>query len=127
MYNVRWYESPDRLDRLRAESDIFVSTSSHEPFGLSILEAMAAGLCVIIPADGAYWDQQLKDGIDCVKYRPGDALDLAEKIMVTREDPNRVERIGDSARRLASNYCAEWLYAPIAEQMLLPQTAGAVE
>jgi len=42
---VYWHENPTHLDEIRATANIFVSTSHHEPFGLSILEAMAAGRC----------------------------------------------------------------------------------
>ncbi len=81
LHKVHWYEQPEDLDRLRAAASIFVSTSKREPFGLSILEAMAAGHCVLLPADGAYWDHVLEDGVHCVKYRPGDAQDLADKLI----------------------------------------------
>ena len=44
---VNWHEMPDNLDEIRQSSNMFISTSTREPFGLSILEAMAAGLPVI--------------------------------------------------------------------------------
>ena len=50
---VFWYQEPLNFDTLRSHANVFVSTSTLEPFGLSILEAMAAGMCVIIPEDGA--------------------------------------------------------------------------
>ena len=50
---VKWHEQPKNLDEIRASSNIFISTSRNEPFGLSILEAMASGHCVMIPADNA--------------------------------------------------------------------------
>jgi len=55
LHHVYGYENPANLDQIRASANIFVSTSKNEPFGLSILEALAAGHCVLIPADGAYW------------------------------------------------------------------------
>ncbi len=57
--NISWHESPENLDELRAQCGVFVSTSNNEPFGLSILEALAAGMCVVIPHDDSYWDRVL--------------------------------------------------------------------
>ncbi|MCP3870942.1 MAG: glycosyltransferase family 4 protein [Gammaproteobacteria bacterium] len=111
--NIHWHEAPGDLDRLRASANIFVSTSNKEPFGLSILEAMAAGHCVLIPKDGAFWDRTLQDGIDCVKYRPDDAADLSGKLRVLSDDMNRVRAMGRSARRQAVLYRAETRYASI--------------
>ncbi|MEI8597440.1 glycosyltransferase [Vibrio sp. M60_M31a] len=65
-----WYEDPENLDDIRSQSNIFVSTSCNEPFGLSILEALAAGMCVVIPSDGAYWDKTLTHNENCIKYQP---------------------------------------------------------
>ena len=110
---VDWHESPMDLDRLRAECNLFVSTSTNEPFGLSILEAIAAGQCVLIPEDGAYWDQRLTDEINCVKYRPGDAEDLREKLHELKLSPRRIERIGTAAREIAEYYRAEKRYREV--------------
>ena len=73
---ANWAFDPPNLDELRRQRSIFVSTSEREPFGLSILEAMTAGLCPVIPAEGAYWDQHLTDGEHCLKYTLGDADSL---------------------------------------------------
>jgi len=111
--SVHWHESPKQFDKLRASASIFVSTSENEPFGLSILEAMAAGHCVVIPADGAYWDQTLQEGIDCIKYTPGDAADLAVKLLALSHDMALVKRVGDSSARVAESYRAESRYTVI--------------
>jgi len=110
---VHWHENPQHLNEIRAEANIFVSTSNNEPFGLSILEAMAAGQCILIPADGAYWDHILENGINCIKYTPGDADDLAKKLYDLSVDMNRVISLGESACKLAFNYRAETQYTNI--------------
>lgn len=110
---VHCHENPENLDQLRAEASIFVSTSQSEPFGLSILEAMAAGHCALIPKDGAYWDKTLEDGINCIKYIANDANDLAEKLLFLSRDMKTINRIGDSAAQIALEYQAEKQYANI--------------
>jgi len=108
--NVHWYEQPSHFDTLRATANIFVSTSQNEPFGLSILEAMAAGQCVVIPADGAYWDQILKDHHDCIKYRPDDVADLKDKLQMLCNDMALVKQLGAQAATHSLQYRAEKQY-----------------
>lgn len=112
--NVNWYEDPTNIDQLRASANIFVSTSKNEPFGLSILEAMAAGLCVVIPADGAYWDQILSNNIDCIKYQPDD---LQDKLLMLSNDINLVARLGAQAAKVALAYRADKQYQNIINEI----------
>ncbi len=119
---VTWYDQPDHLDRIRASCGIFVSTSEHEPFGLSILEALAAGLCVVIPQDGAYWDQQLCNNVNCVKYPPNCSISLARTLMQLVSQPDIVRSIGHAGRHYAEHYRAETSYRPIV-QYLAPKQA----
>jgi len=111
--NVVWYENPKDIDTIRANANIFVSTSHQEPFGLSILEAMAAGQCVLIPADGAYWDQVLTDHINCIKYLPQQAEDLQQKLIMLTQDMALVKRLGQQASLLARGYSASQQYQRI--------------
>jgi len=115
--NVTWHESPESLDSIRSQCSIFVSTSQQEPFGLSILEAMAAGHCVLIPADDAYWDRTLVDDTNCIKYAAGDANDLANKLFSLRRDTARIRRLGEAASKIARNYRAKTQYAAIRETL----------
>lgn len=114
---VIWHESPANLDQLRACASIFVSTSTNEPFGLSILEALAAGLCVLIPEDGAYWDKILIDDFNCIKYILQDADDLAVKLQGLQKDMARVRRIGAQAVIVADDYRAERQYAALKQTL----------
>ena len=109
------YESPENLDEIRRSCSIFVSTSDNEPFGLSILEALAAGLCVVIPADGAYWDGVLTHGENCIKYTPGCAENLSDVLTCLTSTLTEVDRIGVNGRTIAEKYRCENVYAKIVQ------------
>lgn len=115
--HVQWYEEPPNLDELRAQHNIFVSTSLNEPFGLSILEAMAAGLCPVIPHDSSWWDMQLTDGYDCLKYAYGDSDALASCLRRLISNPHEIERMGKQAQILAQKYQAETCYQPLLDHI----------
>ncbi|MBF4438182.1 glycosyltransferase, partial [Vibrio anguillarum] len=72
---------------------LFVSTSQQEPFGLSILEALAAGMCVIIPEDNAYWDSLLTHELNCLKYAANDVSSLAETLHRAITEPHLAQRL----------------------------------
>ena len=84
---------------------------------LGFLEGMAAGQCVVIPADGAYWDRVLEHGVNCVKYKPDDADSLARVIEVLSRNLEVVERIGNNGRELARTYSDHRAYANIRDVM----------
>ncbi|WP_028863914.1 glycosyltransferase family 4 protein [Psychromonas aquimarina] len=117
MQHVDWYENPVNIDQLRASANIFVSTSRNEPFGLSILEAMAAGHCILIPADGAYWDQTLNNNSDCIKYQADDPEDLKDKLLMLSRNMRQVIELGRRASEIAQDYRAGKQYAGIKESI----------
>lgn len=123
---VHFYESPSHLDKLRSSCNIFVSTSKYEPFGLSILEALAAGMCVVIPKDGAYWDQILEEGVNCVKYNPDDPLDLYYTLQTLSLNMSHAKDIALSGREIADSYCAEITYRPLMDSILCSVEQGGV-
>ncbi|USD67795.1 glycosyltransferase family 4 protein [Vibrio sp. SCSIO 43136] len=110
---AKWYQQPNNLDDIRKQSSIFVSTSVNEPFGLSILEALAAGMCVIVPKDGSYWDQVLTEGFNCIKYEKNDARSLQAAIQHVQQDPELIARLGRKAKLIAAHYTAKRCYQTI--------------
>ena len=111
--NVCCIEQPHDLAAIRARSSIFVSTAEQEPFGLSILEAMAANLSVVIPDDGAYWDQQLTHGKDCTKYTANDvdSLALVLKRLILNADARMTT--ATNAQQHARLYSSQKCYSQI--------------
>jgi len=108
--NVYWHDNPVDIDSIRKQANIFVSTSRNEPFGLSILESLAAGHCVLIPEDGSYWDKTLTNEIDCIKYTPDSAHDIANKLIHLNNHPEKIQIIGQKASHLAKTYKAKNQY-----------------
>jgi len=111
--NIHWYRDPNNLNDIRASSSVFISTSENEPFGLSILESMAAGLAIVIPSDNAYWDQHLIDGHDCVKYDPNNMDTLVEVLLRLINDQDFLLKISKQARCSAQKYSHESCYSQI--------------
>jgi glycosyltransferase involved in cell wall biosynthesis len=75
--------SPEARQEM-AEADLLVHTCPDEPFGLVILEAMAAHIPVLVPDTGGA-ASLVEDGVDGFKYRAGDPTDLAEKLVKLRD------------------------------------------
>ena len=116
--NVTCFNNPTNLDSIRAGSSIFISTSHNEPFGMSILEAMAAGLCVFIPTDGAFWDQHLTYGVNCIKYTANSATDLHQKIQLVQAGKVNYRQIGKNSMKIAELYRAEQQYQIVQDALL---------
>ncbi len=68
---------------------IYVHTCSREPFGLAILEAMGAGLPVIVPDKGGACEIA---GDAALKFKAGDHRDLADKILALMLDSELYEK-----------------------------------
>ncbi|WP_260258415.1 glycosyltransferase family 4 protein [Vibrio intestinalis] len=111
--HTKWHQDPPNLDEIRAQCNIFISTSHKEPFGLSILEALAAGMCVVIPQDGSYWDGRLTDGVNCVKYQPLDFQSLSRAILSIYKDASKLKVLRRNALEIAKEYRAEATYRAI--------------
>ncbi|MDX6405501.1 MAG: hypothetical protein QOH70_2956 [Blastocatellia bacterium] len=88
----------DDVARLLRGFDLFVSPSRSEPFGLSIVEAMAAAVPVIATAsEGA---REIIDDGETGRLIPvGDAAALANAIVELLSSPQERERLSENARR----------------------------
>ena len=91
----------ERADKLNffKQIDVFsVPAPYREPKGISILEALAAGVPVVQPNHGAYpeWVDATQGGL---LHRPHDSLDLAEKLATLLRDAELRKRLGHQGRQ----------------------------
>jgi len=116
-----YLELPDLVDAYRG-CDIFVIPSDTETQGLVALEAMACAKPVV-GADAGGLRDVITNGVDGLKFRPGNAEDLARCVLNLLGDKNLRERMGASARRKAEQFsqgriAEEWkaLYLSLLER-----------
>jgi glycosyltransferase involved in cell wall biosynthesis len=91
-----------------AKADLLLHLCPTEPFGLVILEAMAANLPVLVPDAGGAGGI-VEDGINGFKFRAGDPDDLARRLISLRKAcPQMLNRITAGGRdSLATRFSAE--------------------
>lgn len=91
--------------RLAAASDACMTIFKDVPILATnspnkLFDTFAAGRPAIVNTDG--WQRVLVEEHEAGVYaRPGDAADLAEKVLALRDDPERARRYGVNARQLA--------------------------
>ena len=81
-----------------ALSDVFVVPSIREPFGLIVLQAMAAG-CPVIGANAGGIPEIIYDGVTGILVPPKDASALADAIDKLLDDANQRQRLADAAKQ----------------------------
>jgi glycosyltransferase involved in cell wall biosynthesis len=89
---------PEKLAALR-DASMFVLPSYSENFGLAVIEAMAAGLPVIISDKVNIWREVQAGGAGRVV--PCDATALADQILDLLDQPEAARRMGQQGRSLA--------------------------
>jgi len=104
--NVHFLGKLDRigLRDLFSRGQVFVFPSTwQEPFGISQVEALAAGLLVISSATGGA-SETVHDDINGRRFRPGDSQHLADILMEVYYNPADHEHLRLRGRRLAQTH-----------------------
>jgi phosphatidylinositol alpha-mannosyltransferase len=129
--DVRGRVSREELWTELHRADLLCAPSlSGESFGMVLTEAFAAGTPVIASAIAGYSDV-VSDGVDGLLVPPGDPQRLAEELQRVHFEPERLQEMGEAARRSAQRYAwprvADQVTAVYERAIEAPKPARAAE
>jgi glycosyltransferase involved in cell wall biosynthesis len=101
------HEVPAELER----GDIFLNTTDVDNVPISVMEAMAAGMCVV-STDAGGLPHLLDDGVDALLAPTGDAPALARAVQRLLDQPDLAARLTAAAR--AKVEARDW--APVVDR-----------
>ncbi len=104
-FDCTFIQNPDqeKLGRIYASCDLFVSGSHYESFSLPPLEAMASGVAVVTTANEGVKEYAVH-GHNCLMVPIKDPEKMAEAIIMLLEDDGLRARLIDNGLRTAREY-----------------------
>lgn len=117
---VRSDQLPDWLEN----SDIFLNTTNVDNTPVSVVEAMASGLCIVSTNVGGV-PYLLHSEVDCLLTEPEDVQQMVAAVQRILREPGLAGRLSANAIRNASK--CDWSNCGPAWESLLTQLAEAVE
>lgn len=116
--NVTALGRREDVPALLASADIAVLATDAEPFGLAVIEAMAAGVCAVA-SRSAGPAEIIADGVDGVLFTPGSPADLASALRRLLCDDELRSRIAESGlETVRASYTIERQVAQLVDAYL---------
>jgi glycosyltransferase involved in cell wall biosynthesis len=101
------FRNQSELPRFFELADAFVLPSRHEPWGLIVNEAMAAGCPVIVSSDVGCHADLVTDGVEGCVFPVGDITALTAALRRVFRTPETAGAMGDAARRRIADWSFE--------------------
>ncbi|WP_434130537.1 glycosyltransferase family 4 protein [Methylocaldum sp. GT1BB] len=120
----------DRIGDYLSAMDIYVNPAVAEGFGIAVVEAMLAGLPVVLADAGAHPELVQRD-VDGVLYAPRNSMDLGELLRGLIDDRQRRVSLGANAQTAArarfapERYAAQ--YCRIVQDTLAARTCAYIK
>jgi len=102
-----WLEPEQLLDELASADALIHPSPVHEPYGVAIIEAMAAGLVVLASDVTCAALDRIEHGVNGYIHNAGDVKELAVQIGELMDDPARLAIMGQRARSTAERWPLE--------------------
>lgn len=111
-----WVDKSDVPEWLN-KGDIFLNTTNFDNTPISVMEAMACGLCVVSTNVGGV-PYLLTDGSDGLLVQPGDAEEMADRVRYLLSDTDAGRKLSQNARLKVESF--DW-------SRILPQWIDLIE
>lgn len=98
------FRNQSQLPAFFALADVFVLPSRHEPWGLIVNEAMAAGCAVVVSSDVGAAPDLVTDGVNGFTYPVGDIGALAQCLQQVLRSPQTAQAMGEASRSRVANW-----------------------
>lgn len=109
--------SQSRIDEFRARCGIYVHTALQpEPFGRSVLESMAAGLCPVVPDEGGPLEYVSHEEHG-LRYQARSLESLVHALKRLDAHPRLREQLASNAAARAERFEATQVFAPVVQAL----------
>ena len=115
------FYSNEQLANLLCSSQVLVHAAHNEPFGLSVIEALACGTPAIVTGTGGT-GETVGNGQSGLYFEPGNVADLAQKLAQLFDDKLYWKQLSSGAVEQASHFT--WQQTDIGFRKLLTEAIG---
>ncbi|MBH1989270.1 MAG: glycosyltransferase [Myxococcaceae bacterium] len=99
----------DDIDSLLFNSDIFVSSSETESFGMAVCEAMAVG-CVVVGSNCSGLNDVIQDRVNGRLFNVGSVDHLSKILIELLSDQNQCRLLSKNAKKIVDRFSSEKVF-----------------